>query len=344
MLLNRDYVEPAELTGYTREALANLPRNQFALAQWLPNRQVDDLEYRFTRGGEGLLEAASYRAFDAEAQVGSRPGLTRVRGELPPISRKIRLGEYDRLKQRKLEMKIGDQLFTDAVRMMRSIAARIELARGSALSNGTLVFNENGVIATVDFGRDAGNTVTAGTVWSNPAALILADLLTWRSTYITINDGEEPGAILTSEQVIAAMLRNAEIRALAATMAGTPSIVSRETLNQVLRAHGLPPIYEYNAQVRVGGTATRVIPSDRLLYLPAPTDPNNEDGTMLGATPWGTTAEALSTDYDIDEEEAPGIVAGAYETKDPVAIWTKASAISVPVLANPNLSFSADVL
>lgn len=344
MLLNTDYVDPAELTGYTREALANLPRNQFLLAQWLPNRTVDDLDYRFLRGGEGLVEAANYRAYDTEAQIAARPGVTRVHGELPPISRKIRLGEYARLKQRKLDQKLGDQIFTDAERMMRAIAARYELARGSALVSGQLVLNENGVQATIDFGRDAGNTVTAGTVWSDPAATILSDLLTWRAAYIAINDGREPEALLTSEQVIAAMLRNTEFRALLATTAGTPSIVSRSAVDEVLRAHGLPPIQEYNASVRVNGAVTRVVPSDRVLMLPAAGDPNDEQGTELGASLWGTTAEALSADYQIDEEEAPGIVAGAYETKDPVAMWTKASAIGVPILANPNLSFCADVL
>jgi hypothetical protein len=342
MLLNTDYAQPAELTGYTREALANLPRNQFALRRWLPDDTIDDLIYRFSRGGEGLTEAATYRSYDAEAPIGSRPGVTRVTGELPPISRKIRLGEYERLLQRRLDEAIGDQIFSDATRMMRAIAARIELARGEALSNGSLVFNENGVVATLDFGRAAGHTVTAGTVWSNPAATILSDLLSWRSTYVTTNDGLAPGAIVTSETVIAAMLRNTELRTLLATTAGTPSIVSRDNLNQVLAAHGLPPIFEYNAQVRVNGTAQRVIPSDRVLLLPAGSEA--DDGTVLGTSLWGTTAEALSSDYAIEESEAPGIVAGAYETKDPVALWTKASAIAVPILANPNLSFSADVL
>jgi hypothetical protein len=41
--------------------------------------------------------------------------------------------------------------------------------------------------------------------------------------------------------------------------------------------------------------------------------------------------------------EEPGIVAGSYEDEDPIALWTKASAIGLPILANPDLSMVADV-
>jgi len=168
MLLNADYILPAELTGYVREGVANQPINRFALAQWLPNRNIDDLEYRYTKGGEGLIEAAQFRAYDAESGIGGRPGIMRVTGELPPISRKIRLGEYDRLRQRQdpnATIRLG--LMDDGMRMARAISARAEMARGEALWRGALHLNENGIVATVDFGRDSGNTVTAGTAWSS---------------------------------------------------------------------------------------------------------------------------------------------------------------------------------
>jgi hypothetical protein len=51
----------------------------------------------------------------------------------------------------------------------------------------------------------------------------------------------------------------------------------------------------------------------------------------------------MEPEYGLQAGEQPGIVAGSYSTKDPVALWTKAAAIGLPVLANPNLSFTADV-
>jgi len=343
MLLNTDLISPAELTGYVRAALADLQVNQFTLSRWLPNRDIDDLMYRFTRGGEGLTEAATLRAFDAESPIGSRPGVSRVTGELPPISRKIRLSEYDRIRNRRADADVRNAILSDAVRMARAVAARLELARGEALYSGALAINENGVQATVTFGRAAGHTVAPGTLWSTVAtATPLADLITWRDTYIASN-GESPGGILTSTTVLGYLLRNAEIRALAATTAGTPSIVAQTTVNAVFAAYGLPPIYLYDAQVRINGTATRVIPADRVVLLPAPGDPNDADGTDLGATLLGTTAESMEPGYGLAGEDQPGIVAGAYSTQDPVAVWTKAAAIGLPILANPDLTLAADV-
>lgn len=342
MLLNQDYITPAELTGYVRAALADLDRNRFVLSQWLPRLEVDDLVYRFTRGGEGLTDAATFRAYDAESPIGNRPGVTRVTGELPPISRKIRLGEYDRLRQRRDDGAIRDAILSDAVRMARAVAARLEMARGEALYRGSLVISENGVIATVDFGRAGGHTVAPGVLWSTVAtATPLLDLITWRDTYINTN-GEAPGALLMSTTVMGYLLRNAELRTLASTTAGSPAIVSQAAVNQVFAAHGLPPIYIYDAQVRVNGAATRVIPADRVIMLPAPGNPDAPDSSDLGATLLGTTAESLEPEFGLSGVE-PGVVSGSYSTKDPVAVWTKAAAIGLPVLANPDLTLAADV-
>lgn len=340
MLLTTDYITPAELTGYVRAALADLERNRFTLSRFLPTQAIDDLQYRFTKGGEGLAEAATFRAYDAESPIGSRPGVSRVTGELPPISRKIRLGEYERLRQRKADQQIRDAILDDAARMTRAVAARVEMARGEALYTGKITISENGVIATVDFGRAAGHTVTAGTAWTNAAsATPLTDLMTWRDTYVA-DTGSEPGVILTSRRVLALMMRNAEMRNLVFPGGSQqPDIVTQTSVNGVLEAFGLPPIEVYDARVSVGGSATRVIPDDRVLLLPAP---GSMDGDQLGATLWGTTAESLEPDFGLAGDE-PGIVAGSYSTKDPVAVWTKAAGIALPVLANPDLTFAADV-
>lgn len=339
MLLNQDYVAPAELTGYVRAATADLDANQFTLSRWLPSQNIDDLQYRFTSGGEGLVDAATFRAYDAESPIGSRPGINRVTGELPPISRKVRLGEYDRLRQRRANAQITDAIFSDAARMARAVMARIELARGQALYAGSVTISENGVVATISFGRAGGHTVAPGTLWTTVAtATPLQDLMTWRDTYVATN-GTEPGAILTSRRVLALMMRNAEMRNLVFPAANQPSLVTETAVAQGLAAYGLPPIFTYDAQVRVNGSATRVIPDDRLILLPAQ---GSADASDLGATLFGTTAESLEPEFGLTGDE-PGVVAGSYSTKDPVAVWTKAAAIALPVLANANLTLAADV-
>jgi hypothetical protein len=340
VLINTDFIQPAELTGYAREALADLETNQFTLSAFLPSQQVDDLVYRFNRGGRGLADAATYRAFDAESAIGNRPGTTRVTGELPPVSRKLRLGEYDRLRQRAATAQIENALYSDTDLLVESVAARIELARGSALATGKVSINEDGVIADVDFGRKAQHTgVAPATLWSVAAtATPIADLIAWRATYRASNGGRNPGAILTSETVLGNILRAAEVRAFAAANGQTPSIVSPLVLNTILQAYNLPPFVINDAQINVNGSAVRVIPANNVILLPAP-----GGGSQLGGTFWGTTAESLEAEFGLTGDE-PGIVAGTYSTKDPVGLWTKAAGIALPVLANPDLTFQAVVL
>lgn len=340
MYLIDNYITPQELTGYARAALENMPDNQGRLEPFLPNRTVNDLQYRFTRGGGGLTEAATFRSYDAESGIAGRPGLTRVTGELPPISRKIRLGEYDRLRLRANgNDAIVQGIFDDADRMVAAVEARIEKARGDALYGGKITLNENGLIATIDFGRAGGHSTAAGVAWTSAStAHPVKDLLSWVDTYVASNNGYRPGAILMGRKVLATMGLTDEVRALLSVGATVPSIVSQAQVSNMLAAFGLPPITLYDRSVNIGGSTTRVIPENAVILLPAVGDTTQP----LGGTLWGVTAESLEPGYNLSGDE-PGIVAGSYREDDPVSIWTKAAAISLPVLANPDLSFRATV-
>lgn len=342
--LHKDYYTPATLTGYTRAALADMPANQYSLRRWLPTRFVPDLEYRYNKGTGGLTEAAQYRSYDAESRIGKRRGIERKSGELPPLSEKLRLGEYDRLRiQANSDQSVQAEIRSDAVTLAKRIEARVEVARGSALVNGSVSISENGVTATVDFGRNASNQVAPGVLWSTTAtADPVSDLSTWVQYYVDLN-GIAPGAIVTSTRVRGYLQRNAALRAMFAGVAGTPTILKVSDLNEVMNSFNLPPIETYDASyANAAGTATKVIPDTDVLLLPAPVDPDDWEGTELGATFWGTTAESLEPEYELGGDE-PGVAVGVYKDANPVALWTNAAAITLPVLANPDLSMRARV-
>lgn len=334
-----DLVEPDLLVEYARQ----VPLPQFTLDRFLPNRNIRDIEYRFSKAAMQDQDVAPYRAFDAEAAIGKRQGISRVTGELPPISKKMRLGEESRLR---LEMLRGGdnsaivgQIFDDAAAMTRAVQARIEQARGQALYTGTVVINENGVQATIDFGMPGSHKPTAAASWALPATDMLTDLLTWRQLYVD-DTGEQPGVILTSSKVMGYMQRNVPLREL--TVAGgasAPTIITQDTVGALLAAHGLPPVVAYDTTVRVDGVATRVIPDDKVLMLPA------QGGAPLGSTFYGVTAEELELRrFGVQVQGEGGLVVVLSATDDPVATWTKAAAIAVPVLASPELVIAADVV
>lgn len=340
MQLITEYATPAELTGYAREALRDREENQFSLNRWLPNDTVNDLVYRFNRGGGGLVEAAVYRSYDAESDIGSRSGAARVTGELPPISRKYPLGEYDQIKMRNVDSQkaeIRDAMEADSVKGVTAIAARVEVARGDAIFNGGVTINENRVSAGVDFGRKAGHSVTAATAWNDTENSPAYDyFMSWLDVYNDTN-GELPAFTLMSRKAYNLLRRNKQIRELAYRGASTsPNVLTRDDLNNILGDFDIPPVQIYDAKVSVGGAATRVTPEDKIAFLPA-------QGDALGKTLWGVPVEANDPRYGL-QGDAAGVAVGAYKSEDPQTVWTRATAIALPVLGNPDLTFIADVL
>ena len=345
MALWTDIVDPATLTGYARESLAEYEAKKGTLAVYLPNRFADDIVARFVVGSNGLLDAAEYRAYDAETPIGSLPGGQRKTIELPPLGLKVRVSEYDQLRSRgNATDEAALATVTKATdRVVRSVSDRIEAARGAVLSTGIAAINENGFTASADYGRSAAFNATAATLWSDPASKPLEDLQVWRDLYVDEN-GEQPGSLLLPNKVLTALSAHPEFRGLAATVGGTPSVVTRQHVEQVLSAFGLPPIVTYDRRARRAGVNAPILPANKVFLLPAPVEPNDSEGTDLGGTVWGTTLEASEPNYGLAVGEEPGIVAGTYKDDDPLGVWVKAAAIGLPVLANANLSLAATVL
>ncbi|WP_432160771.1 major capsid protein [Streptomyces sp. NRRL F-5630] len=343
--LDTEFIEPTELTGLIRAALADLQVNRFTLSRWLPNVTVDDIAYEFTKGGGGLAETASYRSWDAESKIGRREGLAKVMGELPPISEKILLNEYDRLRLRKLNRDDALPFIArDAQRLARNIGARFEVGRGQALVNAQAPIPE--LQQTVDFGRSPEHSVVAAVLWSDHAnATPLDDLEMWVQTYIDTN-GVAPAVILMSRQVLNNMRQCDQVQRQVYPLApaGSTPIVNADQVSTVLTAAEMPPIEIYDAKVRVEGVSTRITPANAVALLPEPGATTAAQPTELGATLLGTTAEALEAEYELVGDEQPGIVSAAYKSKDPIRLWTHAAAIGLPILAEPNLTFKAQVL
>lgn len=332
-----EYITPAELTGYSRVALEDRPENQLILSRWFPYNPVNDLVYRFNAGGDLLLEAAEFRAFDAEPGFGRRAGIARKTGELPAIGQQYVLDEYSNLRARNAtDVEFRDLFLRDGERIARQIDLRMEFARAEALVSGTVTINERGVIASVDFGRKATHSVAPAVAWTDHTnAKPITDMQGWRD--VLVADGQAPGAILMSTAAIGHLLRNAEVQGQVFPLATNAPQVTRAQLDQLLADFDLPPITRYDAQARRNGSLQRFIPADKVVMLPA-------SGTGLGATTYGTTLEAQLPDYGVGAGELPGLVVGAFIQKEtPVRVLTIGSAIALPILGAPDDTLVADV-
>lgn len=342
-----DYIEPAVLTGFVREVPSPYA---LTLNRFLPDRQIGDIEVAIDQVTR-TNRAAQFRAWDTEVPVSRRDSFRRDKVSIPPLGTKLPIGEFERLMLERIRTG-GDNrngyveaIYNDAAQLTREVLNRVELARGDTLVDGKFTLaGENGLTLEADFGVDPSHLVTASTVWTNHAsATPLVDLKTWVDLYVD-ETGEKPGTMLTSNTVINNMLLSAEIRSLfyrGQTLSGAPDLITPQQLNQVLQAYGLPAIEEYNTKVEVNGSNTRIIPDDRVIFLPS--DPNS-----LGFTAWGITAESLELaagqNPSLEFNDLPGLVGVVLKEGDPVRVWTKVGAVSMPIISDPRRLVVADVL
>lgn len=345
-----ELVEPVELTGYARARLEDYERQQNgSLARWLPNETINDITARFDVGGTGLQPVAEFRSYDAETPLASLPGAQRVTIELPPLGLKMRVSEYEQLRARgnlsNVVLRVSVERITE--RLVDAISDRMEYERGYAIENAKLLIDdETGFKQSGDWERAPEHEVSAadggGAFWSDvDNADAIEDLLRWQEQYIDTN-GFPPEVLLTSTQVAVRLQRHAAFRTLASTLAGAPGIVTREAMNQVLRDFGLPAITTYDRRVNFKGTVTKVLSPEYVFMLPAPG--GTVGGVNLGNTYWGTTLESSESEYNIQEEDRPGIVVGTWKTRDPIGLWVHSAAIGLAVLGDANLTLRAQVL
>jgi hypothetical protein len=169
---------------------------------------------------------------------------------------------------------------------------------------------------------------------------ILTDITTWVTYYVLLN-GYPPGGMLISRQTLNQMLSNTALRTATGTILGPNSLLSRTVLDQAFDAHGIPPIQSvYDTQVDVDGTFVRVLPANKVVFVPP-------DPAQLGYTAWGVTATSLelvgSSEVDFSFENAPGIVGVVDKDGPPYREMTFVDAVGMPVLENPRALMIATV-
>ncbi|MCK7676353.1 major capsid protein [Corynebacterium pygosceleis] len=342
MALWTDLIEPAELTTYARRSLEEKDRAEGRLSAFLPSQFVNDITVRYEKTNTGLRPVAEYRAYDAESTIGSREGGKRVTLDLPPISQKDKIGEFETLKNRGVSGFSPNAKIT-AARVMDGIVDaildRVELQRGQIIESGHITIEENGMYVDADLNRDASMTVDAKVKWDKPKSTAVEDLLTWAEAYSEKN-GEMPGTILMSRKMLSALQRSEQVKAMLTTVT-TPGIVSIDALNGLLGAYDLPAVATYNRKVNHGGEIRSVLDPNKVFLLP-------EMGTnKLGSTTWGQPAEADNPRYfpaASPERERGGIIGSLHEEDDPYGYWVRATSIVLPVMTHPDAAMVATAL
>lgn len=346
MPLWTDILTPVEASGIARAMQSEIERAKGGtLARYLPNVQVDADHVIFFTTDTSLVDVAHYRAYNSPPKIGAGPGGARKTISLPAISRNEPIDEQTQ----KAITRLSDDRILKSVesairRNVQAISDRQELTRGVLIETGNVVVsNEPDFHINDQFGRHADLTFTAPALWSATGTDRLTQLETWCQLYASHNGGSRPGAIRMSPSAFAALARGDQFQTILANGASRPAWA--DEVRGILTSHNLPPIDLYDRQVRVNGTMTNVLDPTKINFLPAPVDPEDEDGSDLGATYWGLTTAAQFPDWGIEPDEQPGIVCGIFaENTVGAAIEVQGDSCGEPVARNANASMTVKVV
>lgn len=291
-------------------------------------------EYYRLMAGQRLPEVAFVHALDTEAEIGSRPGFEKVLTEKLFIKRKI--NQSERLQQA-IENGVPDDnnlkkfVFDDAANLFEGVVARANVMKGQFLSTGIVKIKENHVDMSIDYGVTSDAKVTL-TDWSKPDADIMGDIQ--KMVAIAEDNGYVVNKALTSLKMINYMRNNAAMQTAVLGAANKRLLTKQELTNLLMQEYGFTidrcdEKYRYR---KADGTLKtgRYFKEDVFTLYEA-----NANGSF-GSGLWGVTPEETEYRQFIQEENRSFVTLSMWATPDPVAVWTKASGMFVPVAPKAN--------
>lgn len=291
-------------------------------------------EYYRLMAGQRLPEVAFVHALDTEAEIGSRPGFEKVLTEKLFIKRKI--NQSERLQQA-IENGVPDDnnlkkfVFDDAANLFEGVVARANVMKGQFLSTGIVKIKENHVDMSIDYGVTSDAKVTL-TDWSKPDADIMGDIS--KMVAIAEDNGYVVNKALTSLKMINYMRNNTAMQTTVLGAANKRLLTKQELTNLLMQEYGITidrcdEKYRYR---KADGTLKtgRYFKEDVFTLYEA-----NANGSF-GSGLWGVTPEELEYRQFIQEENRSFVTLSMWATQDPVAVWTKASGMFVPVAPKAN--------
>ena len=303
-----------------------------------PDVKTQNLEAEYYRLSQGatLPTVAQVHALDTEAVIGTRPTIQHVTVEKFLIKEKINQSEKTQqyIKNGVDESGLIGFIYDDMGRLADSVVARAELMKQDVMATGKINIKENNLNFSIDLGVPNQNFVKAD--WGNPEHNILGDIAAWKK--IAKDQGQTITRIQTSDKILGFMQNNKGVQIAIKGTLGVGVFVSVTEVNTLLKQmfgfvietnEDVYATFEKQPDGTLKRKSTRFFPEDKFTMYTA--SANGQIGTGL----WGRTPEELASGSWIEESKKQFVTITQWETPDPVATWTKASGIFVPVLPNP---------
>jgi hypothetical protein len=287
---------------------------------------------------------AQFHGFDVEAQQTFRVPVDTHNIEKGLIKVKINQSERIRelLKAGVQNDEMYDYVMNDGFRLAEQVITRSKIAKNELIATGSVTIKENNLDLTIDYGVPAaqkGLTIDMGAGATKPLDEALEELVE-----TALNNGNVLNGLMTSRATLNLMRKNPFVQKAINGSAMVGQLVSKTDLEAYLsQEYGLNNVLTNDVTYGVPGTVTngrhavnvkRRFPTDGITFFAAP-----DGGTKLGDGLWGDPPE---TDAGIElnntvaaSTNSPYVYITQWAEHDPAVLWTKASALFIPVLYNP---------
>lgn len=282
--------------------------------------------------GHDIPVTAFVHALDSEARISDRLNYTEFKSEMFYIKTKLDQGEALRKKLRDFgldatERALLEQIYDDLRLLISEVITGFERLACEVISTGGFTVNENGVSGvTVDFNVPAENKLILSG-WGTASHDIFGDLLT-----VKRNAKGKIVRMITSEKIVGYMLNNNKFLTYVEKAGVLPS---EEALKAYVLAQLKVDIVTYDKEYKIdrnSNTTYRFIDADTISFVTT----RGELGKLV------TTSTPAEDAGKVDYSNA-FVTVHTYDTEDPIATWTLAGGVGLPVLVDPNGLYIAKV-
>ena len=292
---------------------------------------------------------AHFHGFDTEANTTFRVPVDTHNIEKGLI--KVKLNQSERMREL---MRAGvhgdaalyDYVINDGLRLADGVVTRTKVAKNELMATGQVTIKENNLDLSVDYGVPAGNlahSLIIGDGEDVPGQIqTIIDAATANGVTIT--------GILTSRKVLAQLRGNKSIQSAINGVMGIGATVRNSALRDYLEEEfGISQIivndltYAADAVISAAGrpsvTTKRYYPQNKITFF------GTNGAGRLGIGLWGNPPEADAGRFHAISGSgvSPYVYLMQWMETDPAVLWTKASALFMPVLFNPNALYVATV-
>lgn len=284
---------------------------------------------------------AQFHGFDTEAQKTFRVPIDVHNVEKGLI--KVKLNQSERLRALVQNGVQGDErlyeyVINDGVRLADQVATRSKVAKNELMAYGKVTIRENNLDLTVDYGvpeSQMGYTITFGEnddvmaqiqkIVDDAAAtgVVLTGVLTSRQMLSRIRSHKSVQTAINGANSVGALVQNQALKDYLSAEFGITQVITNDMsygVSDSVGADGRPVV-----------KTARYYPTDRITFFAA------NPGGKMGEGLWGLPPEATAAQFMEVEESAqqPYVFVTQWAENDPAVVWTKASALFMPVLYNP---------